>query len=161
MEQMRLTEWPKRGPHQVGTGLLVSPIINSSVRELCKVDHDGDEETIDEWVANGVTTFLNADYQVYVSDDFVVLGVAAMMNNGEVVTNYVTPAGVGFGVGKMLMDHLETRAQKMGLRAVRLTSTAAARHFYRRRGYVEWTPPEKGAGISWNHLMLKRLHATL
>jgi histone acetyltransferase (RNA polymerase elongator complex component) len=43
------------------------------------------------------------------------------------------------------------------LTEAKLISTATARHFYRRRGYKEAGPPYAGAGVSWNHPLVKTL----
>lgn len=138
----------------------VYPLIDSSVRELCKVDHGDDEPTIKKWVADGIKSFLNADYKWYAVDDFIMLGVCAMEKDGRIVTNYVAPAGVGLGVGEFMMDAMERTARFMVPHAVlevKLDSTATARHFYRRRGYKEAGPPHPGAGVSWNHPLIKTL----
>lgn len=136
------------------------PIIDCSVRELCQVDHGGDAATIKQWVEEGVRAFRAAAFRYYVVDDFIVLGVCAMDKDGRIVTNYVSPAGVGMGVGKFMMDALERTARFMvpvRLIHVTLMSTATARHFYRRRGYKEAGPPHPGAGVSWNHPLIKTL----
>lgn len=136
------------------------PVIESSVRELCQVDHGGDEPTIKKWVEDGVKNFVTAYFRWYVVDDFVVLGVCAMEKDGKIVTNYVTPGGEGLGVGRFMMNAMERTARHMfpeRLTYVTLESTAAARHFYRRRGYREAGPPYHGAGVSWNHPMIKTL----
>lgn len=134
---------------------LIAAIINRSVRHLCIVDHGGDEHTISQWCENGVFAFFLADDKILVKDEHMLLGVGASNRSGEIVTNYVAPEGVGYGVGSNMMDYMEKIARERGQGCTFLISTAAARHFYIRRGYFDDGRPAKGVGLSWNFPMRK------
>lgn len=134
-------------------------IIERSVRELCFVDHGGDEDTIRAWVRDAQKTLNEADYAIGVRDDHLLLGVGAIENTGQIVINYVAPEGVGYGIGAVMIEHLEHYARGFGVGWLTVVSTAAARHFYRKHGYTEFSPPESGNGVSWNHQMGKKMPA--
>lgn len=136
-------------------GPLISPIINRSVRDLCIVDHGGDEHTISQWVENGVHAFFRADDKMLVRDEHMLLGIGASNRCGAIVTNYVIPEGSGYGVGTRMMDYMEKLARERGQGCTYLVSTASARHFYIKRGYFDDGRPAKGVGLSWNFPMRK------
>lgn len=134
-------------------------VIEESIRELCFVDHGGDEATIRAWLNGAIDALFVAEHVVIASDDYVFLGVAGMRSCspvGELTVNYVSPAGVGFGVGTAMLTELERWArERCGVTQMKLISTAGARHFYRKHGYDEIEHPWRGNGVSWNHPMRK------
>lgn len=131
-------------------------VIEPSVRELCFVDHGDDEATIISWVNAAIDDLSRAPYAIVAYDLHITLGVAAILYDGEIVTNYVAPEGVGLGVSSAMLSALERWAlEERGLKGVQLVSTAAARHFYRKHGYVETGLPQRGRGVSWNFPMKK------
>jgi len=131
-------------------------IIEASVRALCFVDHGRDEETIQLWLKSA-RPGLYAKHTIVAFIDQIMVGVASMDADGRVYLNYVDPAWVEQGVSKTLLDSLKDIATAEGLFRLELISTAVARQFYFKQGFVEIGTPQKGNGRTWNHRMMLEL----
>ena len=121
----------------------ISTVLQRSIRELCFEDHRDDPRTLDNWLANKTPESITAwiasadDFCVVaVSPDNDVVGFGMLKRSGELLLLYVSPEAVGQGVGYALLVALEDRARTWGLETITLDSTATARTFYERNGYV-------------------------
>lgn len=101
-----------------------------------------------------------ADYAIVFVNDVGDIGGIGALEDDRVTLNYVDPNLTGCGMSRALMDDLERHAASIGIEIMQLVSTASARHFYYKRGYREWTLPQRGNGLSWNHPMTKNLRIT-
>lgn len=118
-------------------------VLRRSIRELCFEDHRGDPKMLDDWLANKTPESVAAwiasdDYfcTVAVSPDNDIVGFGMLNRSGELLLLYVSPDVVGQGAGYALLVAMENQARTWGLEAITLDSTATARKFYERNGYV-------------------------
>jgi GNAT superfamily N-acetyltransferase len=118
-----------------------------SIVELCVEDHRNDPAILNAWLENKtpqtvlrwLTSSENA-VLVPVERNSIV-GVGLVRRNGELEVCYVAPEATARGVGTKLLEALEHAAKKWGVSEISLKSTATARRFYQRRGYMEASRP--------------------
>ena len=118
-----------------------------SIIELCVEDHHGDPTILNAWLGNktpqtvlGWLTSSENAVLVAVEGNSIV-GVGLVRRSGELQVCYVAPEATARGVGTKLLEALEQAAKQWGLPEVSLKSTATARRFYHRRGYMEASRP--------------------
>jgi GNAT superfamily N-acetyltransferase len=135
-------------------------VIRSSITELCTLDHQGDRETLDLWLANKTAAYMRrriGKHHVLVAvEDGTILGAAAMTATGEILLNYVSPTARFRGVSRALIGALETRAAALNVPRLTLQSSATALRFYHALGYTA-SGPVKGYGITTGQPMQKPL----
>ena len=69
-------------------------------------------------------------------DDNVIVGFGNLnQDSGEIEAVYVAPAYVGRGVGRQILQALESVAREVGLTVLRLSSSLNAVQFYENAGY--------------------------
>ena len=136
-------------------------VVRRSIVELCSLDHRGDRNTLDLWLANKTAASMRrwiCEHHVLVAAEAgAILGVAAMTSSGEIILNYVSPDARLRGVSKALVRGLEVRAATVGIGRLTLKSTATAVHFYRSIGYTKSGAPSQGFGITMGQPMQKCL----
>jgi GNAT superfamily N-acetyltransferase len=116
--------------------------LRRSIVELCRPDHHDDPRTLAEWLGNKTSeNFLSwldsaHHYCIIAEDESVVCGVGLIKDDGDIQLCYVLPGMQHRGIGAGIVRELETRARSWGLKTVSLNSTATARSFYERIGYV-------------------------
>jgi GNAT superfamily N-acetyltransferase len=137
-------------------------VLRRSIVELCELDHKGDADVLDLWLANktpeNVRRWIREGDVFIATEDGVVLGVGAVNSSGEITLNYVSPDARFTGVSKALIGRLEARALALGASRVTLESTATARRFYRSAGYEECGAPTRSFfGITLCYPMGKQL----
>jgi GNAT superfamily N-acetyltransferase len=62
--------------------------------------------------------------------------VGLIQDDGDIQLCYVLPGMQRRGIGVAIVQELETQARRWGLKTISLNSTATARLFYERMGYV-------------------------
>lgn len=72
----------------------------------------------------------------------VALHVDAARKQGELACLYVSPAHENEGIGKKLIQFVETRARQLGLTRILALSTQAFNYFQSKGGFVEGTPDD-------------------
>jgi GNAT superfamily N-acetyltransferase len=139
-------------------------VVRRSITELCHADHQGDERTLDLWLANKTAENMRrwiTQHHVFVATEGgAILGVGAIRSSGEVMLNYVSPDARLRGMSKALLRRLEARASELGVETITLNSTATARRFYLSAGYRENGPTTEGFGITLGYPMAKQLAGT-
>jgi len=117
-------------------------VLKASIRELCRLDHQDDPATLERWLRNKtVERFCGwvdqpESFVAVAEVDGEVCGVGAVSATGDLNLCYVRPGNERTGVGRALLLALEAKARAWGLGELRLVSTATARAFYERHGYV-------------------------
>lgn len=139
------------------SGVIIRRLLNESIRELCFVDHGNDPLTILAWLENAEHNLLRSDFRIGTYDGDLLLGVAGVAIGGDILTNYVAPAGVGFGAGTLMLREMENWVKLRGHARTHVYSTATARNFYFHHGYQEHGAIKRGAGRSWDFPMRKFL----
>jgi GNAT superfamily N-acetyltransferase len=137
--------------------------VRRSITVLCVEDHRNDPATLEHWLRNKTVEhferwLLDPGNFVAVSHDgAVVCGVGLLRRSGYVHLCYVRPERQRLGVGRAVLSALEARAFFWGIEELRLTSTATARLFYEKLGYLRDGEPEPGFGVVQGYPYRRRL----
>ena len=138
-------------------------VLRASIVRLCTLDHQDDPATLEQWLRNKTTEqfgrWLDAPGAlVLVAEvDAVVRGVGMIRDSGEIQLCYVCPGFERIGLGRALLEAAESWAKASGHKMVRLKSSATARAFYKRLGYVSAGNPTPGFGITRGYPYTKDL----
>ena len=127
---------------KTGDAAEICTVLRRSITELCGTDHKNDPQILSQWLANKTEDNLRAwiarDGQVYlvVMIDGRIAGVGAVTSIDGILLNYVSPDYQYRGVSKALMVELENWLKEQGQVLSHLASTATAKQFYEKLGYV-------------------------
>lgn len=138
-------------------------VLRRSIIELCVADHQGDPETLAKWLSNKTEERFRAwidspeQYLVVAERAGALCGVGMLGGTGEIQLCYVMPGLASQGVGRALLQALETQAEAWGLSRLQLSSTIGAKRFYERAGYRPTGKPTTGFGITECHPYEKHL----
>ena len=117
-------------------------VLRRSITELCAADHQNDPQILSQWLANktedNLRGWIAREGQIYcvAEIDGRIAGVAAVSATDGVLLNYVSPDYQYRGVSKALMAVSEGWLKQQGQVVSRLTSTATAKQFYEKLGYL-------------------------
>ena len=120
----------------------ICTVLRRSITELCAADHQNDPQISSQWLANktedNLRTWIAREGQIYcvAEIDGRIAGVAAVSATDGVLLNYVSPDYQHRGVSKALMAVSEGWLKQQGQVVSRLTSTATAKQFYEKLGYL-------------------------
>ncbi len=125
----------------------MSRILIQSITRLCAADHEGDPEEIARWTSNktpvDMLNWIRGDHRLWLALlRGVPAGVGAISPEGEISVLYVSPEGIGKGVGSALLSGLEEELKRSGHAVAALNSTKTAREFYLNRGWQPDGSPE-------------------
>lgn len=139
-----------------------STLIWHSIHVLNESEHRGHAVTIDIWHKNALYTLVHCEQLVAVYDCNKLvrerLGIAGMSRTGgELQLLYVHHMHAGRGLGAQLLKEMENYALVYGHKSMKVQSSGIGRAFYQKHGYEPDGPPQQGAGVSWNHPMVKKL----
>lgn len=138
-------------------------MLRASITHLCIIDHQNDSATLEQWLRNKTTEhferWLNAPGTlVLVAEvDAMIRGVGMIRDSGEIQLCYVCPGFERIGLGRAILEAAEKWAEGSGITMLRLRSSATARAFYERLGYVSAGSPTQGFGITRGYPYTKRL----
>lgn len=111
-------------------------------QELCAPYYNNDDEILAQWLANktpaNVRRWIESDRSycvVAVNGEGLVVGFASI-SGSEIMLNYVLPEALHQGIGKAMLQALETQAIASGIEEIEVVSTIPAKAFYERNGYV-------------------------
>lgn len=128
-------------------------VLHRSIIELCQADHRAERALIEQWLANktreNLSTWFTAselEGKVAVFEGSIV-GVGLLHCEGEILLCYVLPEVVHQGVGKALLNSMIESGKRLGVQNFFLESTAVARAFYERNGFVSSGPPTSWCGL--------------
>lgn len=117
-------------------------VLRRSIAECCVADHRTEAAILDCWLGNktpdNVASWIAspANYTVVAVRDGEVVGVSLLTQAGKLSLCYVLPEALHAGIGKAMLDQVERQASAWGVSVLRLHSTATARDFYARNGYI-------------------------
>ena len=129
----------------------ISVLLIDSITRLCAADHHDDPDILSRWLANktpeGVALwFANSDNTMLVAEREGQIAAAGAFNiSREIILNYVAPAHRFKRVSSALLSAIEAA---LGPGPATLSSTATARRFYSRRGWLETGDSEAWAGMT-------------
>lgn len=128
-------------------------VLRRSIMECCVEDHRNDQAILTAWLGNKTAETVaswfasNANHSVVATVDETVVGVGLLTRKGKIALCYVAPDVRFKGIGKLLLEAMESQASLWQLPSVEVASTATAEDFYRRHGYVSQRKVEACFGI--------------
>ncbi|MGH8810194.1 MAG: GNAT family N-acetyltransferase [Noviherbaspirillum sp.] len=117
-------------------------VLRRSISECCTEDHRNDAAILSAWLGNKTPETVRTWFQCSSNHSLVAVngdelaGIAIMTRQGKIVLCYVAPEARFTGAGRALLQALETRAREWGLGVLQVASTATAKSFYARNGFV-------------------------
>ncbi len=117
-------------------------VLRRSILECCLQDHHNDPAILASWLGNktpqNVASWFASpsNFCLVAERDGQVQGVALLTQAGKLSLCYVLPEALHTGLGKALLAGVECQARSWGVSVMRLHSTATARAFYSRHGYI-------------------------
>lgn len=140
-------------------------VLRRSISECCEDDHQRDAAVLAAWLGNKTPDNVRcwfgapANHSIVAVADGMTAGVAVMTRQGRIVLFYVSPEMRFLGVGKAMLQALESQARNWGLASLQVNSTLTARCFYSRNGYIEGATARTSYGAE-GILFSKRLVAS-
>lgn len=140
-------------------------VLRRSISECCVADHHNEPAILDSWLGNktpdNVASWIASpsNHTLVALRDDEVVGVALLTQAGKLSLCYLLPEARHAGIGKALLDAAESQARNWGVSVVRLHSTATARDFYARHGYVSAGKETSCYGVECDFFW-KKLNAT-
>jgi predicted N-acetyltransferase YhbS len=117
-------------------------VLRRSISECCTEDHRNDEAILAAWLGNKTPETVESWFLSRSSCSLVaiankeVVGVAMLTRAGKIVLCYVTPEQRFTGIGKALLQAMESQARQWSLATLQVVSTVTAKSFYQRNGYI-------------------------
>lgn len=105
-------------------------------------DHRAQADILQSWLGNktpeNVASWIASpsNYTLVALRDNELVGVALITQAGKLSLCYLLPEAQHAGIGKALLRAAEAQAREWGISVLRLHSTATARDFYARNGYI-------------------------
>jgi GNAT superfamily N-acetyltransferase len=132
--------------------IAICKVVRRSISECCVLDHKNAPATLSAWLENKTPASALAWVQ---SPDSVAIVAAqgdrvvgfALATGDELALCYVLPEVLHKGVGKALLQVIESSVISQGFRILRVVSTRTAQSFYSRNGFTMSGPPQVWAGI--------------
>lgn len=122
-------------------------VLRAAITKSCAQDHQNDPAILERWLSNKqppiFVSWLEdpmSSYLVALENERV-LGVSGAHHSGELRLCYVDPGVERRGVGSALLHAVEAALAAKGLSQVMLKSSATARGFYERHGYLSSGAP--------------------
>ena len=141
----------------------VCDVVRRSISDLCIDDHQGDQATIDAWLANktvpNVESWIRSNRSIAVVAEATadLAGFGLLDLQGQLALLYVSPEARFQGVSRALLRSIEEEAMNAGISEIRLDSTATARRFYSACGFSSDGDPGRGFGVTQSYPMRKQL----
>jgi GNAT superfamily N-acetyltransferase len=138
-------------------------VLRSSITLLCVEDHHNDPGILAQWLRNKTVEEFErwlhdpTNHVVVSLDAAAVCGVGLINRSGHIRLCYVHPRRLRFGVGRGLLYAMEAEGLHWRLPEIRLTSSATARAFYEKHGYL--SDGEAVPGVVRGYPYRKRMSA--
>ncbi|MCU4377756.1 GNAT family N-acetyltransferase [Acinetobacter haemolyticus] len=114
-------------------------VIQQSI-ESCSLDHDNNQNVIDEWLSNkteeNIINWINNSYSYVYKKDNKIVGFILMSKGGVILLNYVLPDYQGDGIGSAMVDFIISLSSSYQIDKIKLESTLTARKFYESKEFV-------------------------
>jgi GNAT superfamily N-acetyltransferase len=119
----------------------VCKLLCRTISQCCTEDHRNDPSILAAWLGNKTPVTVagwfrcSANLSLVALIDGTVAGIAILTRAGKIPLFYVSSEARFRGVGKALLQEVESRAAGIGLEALQVPSTLTARQFYERNGF--------------------------
>lgn len=127
------------GPEDAG---LACGVLRRSITECCVQDHGAQPAILQSWLGNktpdNVASWIASpsNHTLVALKDGELVGIALLTQAGKVSLCHLVPEALHLGIGKAMLQAIEQQARVWGISVLRLHSTATARDFYARNGYI-------------------------
>jgi GNAT superfamily N-acetyltransferase len=117
-------------------------VLCRSITECCAADHLNQPQLMQGWLGNktpdNVASWIASpsNYTLVALRDGELVGVALLTQAGKLSLCYLLPEAQHVGIGKAMLEAVESQARYWGISVLRLHGTAAGRAFFARNGYV-------------------------
>ncbi|WP_027468101.1 GNAT family N-acetyltransferase [Deefgea rivuli] len=122
----------------------ISALLCDTITQSCVADHEGEPETIADWLSEltpeHLREHLHQGTHWLATKQNLVIGYAALDDDGELSALYIAPAHQHSGIGKHLLAAVELSARDMGLSHIMLATTLTGRGFFRAQGFIPTRP---------------------
>ena len=141
-------------------------VLRRSILECCVEDHHNNPEILSVWLSNKTPEnvalwFASPDnIAIVATSGEEIIGVGLLSLKGEVALCYVIPEVRFTGIGKAVLQALESHALELGLSEIHLSSTFTAKAFYLRNGFTSSGSSKVAFGVKAFPL-IKRLRASV
>lgn len=131
----------------------VCGVLRRSITECCVDDHKNCPEILASWLGNKTPQNVagwfstQSNFALVAERDGEVVGVALLTQAGMLSLCYVLPEVLHAGIGKALLAGIEAQARAWGISVLKLKSTASARDFYVRNGFINGGKEKSCYGI--------------
>lgn len=130
----------------------ICEVIRRSISECCVADHMNDPVVLSAWLENKTPEHAAAWVQSANATAVVAVHgnrlVGFALSTGDALALcYVVPEALHQGIGKALLQAIESGTLSQGIRTLRLESTRTAQGFYVRNGFVVSGLPQVWAGV--------------
>ena len=118
-------------------------VLRRSITECCVQDHGDKPEVLQAWLGNktpdNVAGWFTtpSNFALVAERDGVIVGVSLLTQAGKLSLCYLLPEALHQGMGKAMLHAVEARARAWEISILKLHSTASARDFYARNGYIQ------------------------
>ena len=124
---------------------VISALLNNCITQSCMADHEGDTDTITDWLSTLTPEHIREDLHRVpchwlATQNNAIIGFAALDARGELTQLYVAPAQQHCGIGKHLLAAVELSARDLGLSHIMLATTLTGRGFFRAQGFIPTRP---------------------
>jgi N-acetylglutamate synthase-like GNAT family acetyltransferase len=121
----------------------ICELLRRAIAEGCAVDHRDHPGVLDNWLSNktpaNVRTWIAApaNHVLVAFDGAALLGVALLNQAGKLALCYVDPAAMRRGIGRAMLDAVETQARAWNISKIHLHSPVSAAGFFASLGYLD------------------------
>ncbi len=118
-------------------------VLRRSITECCVQDHQNKPDVLQAWLGNKTPSnvsgwFASAtNFALVAERDGAIVGVSLLTQAGKLSLCYLVPEALHGGIGKAMLQAIEAQARVWGVSVIKLHSTASARDFYARNGYIQ------------------------
>ena len=131
----------------------VCAVVRRSIAECCAEDHRNDPTLVDRWLRNKTVTntlswLKNTQACSVVAEDNGSAVGFGMSQADKILLCYLVPEVRFKGIGKSMLQALETHALGIGISSLRLESTRTALSFYERNGFQQTGPAVSAFGLA-------------
>ena len=128
-------------------------VLRRSITQCCVADHREQQDVLQAWLGNktpaNVASWIASpsNYTLVALRGGELVGVALLTQAGKLSLCYLLPEAQHAGIGKALVQGLEARARAWDISVLRVYSTASARDFYARNGYIHAGKEKSSYGV--------------
>lgn len=137
-------------------------LLRRSIEECRQDDHRNHPEVLGPWLGNKTPATVaswfstSSNFAVVAESEGRLIGLALLTQAGKLALCYVLPEAVRRGVGRALLESVESQARSWSINKVHLHSPAGASAFFERHGYLNAGKEKVCYGLECD-LLWKRL----